>query len=294
MSGILNNGNTCYVNVCIQVLYHLNDFRNIILLYNNNNIIIKELKNIFIKLSENNTINIINFIKELENYCLINNIKEYINITKQSDAQEFLLFLINIIHDVISYKVKIEYKGDIKTFNDKLAIKSIQSLNKYLKNNYSFIINLFYGQYLSIYNKSINFEPFNVIYLDINKNDDTIYDCFNNYIKNEKIDNIDKKTLFWNFPKILIICFKLYDYKKNINFPFYNLNLNKYTLGYEKNNNYNLVNIINHSGNINYGHYYMYNINNNNYTLYNDNIVKQINLNDININNTYILIYNKI
>lgn len=96
------------------------------------------------------------------------------------------------------------------------------------------------------------------------------YECFVNEYKDEKLDvfkdddgnhiDVVKKTYFWSFPNILIVTIKRYDNmgKKIINsFKISKtLDLNKYCIGYEKNNNYELYGVCYHQGILNFGHYF--------------------------------------
>tara|TARA_B100001094_G_scaffold293595_1_gene313565 strand:+ start:2527 stop:3339 length:813 start_codon:yes stop_codon:yes gene_type:complete len=261
----------------------------------NKNKIIIELLNIFNLMSnEKETIDICDFLDEIEKYCNENNIEEYKDVSKQSDCNEFLIFLLNVIHKLYSYKVSIKYTGEIKTDNDKLAVKSIESLSNNFKNEFSFIIPLFYGQYYSNYNNNFNFDHFNHIYLNIDNKCNNIYDCFELFIKDELINDKKKTLSFWYFPKILIICFNKYNNKKLIDYPLENLDLNKYAKAYKKDCKFNLLSIVNHIGNSYGGHYYMYNIYKNKCVLFNDDKVNDIDINDIDKQNTYMLIYKKI
>lgn len=298
MIGINNNSCICYINVCIQLLYNNKDLINYMnRLDKKNNKLIIELTNIF-ELLENNkeSLDIDDFLDNIQDYAIDNNIEEFQDVNQQNDANEFLFFLFDIIHKIFSYKVNIKYIGEIKTLNDKLAIKSIKSLNKNFKNEYSFLVNLFYGQYISIFDKNIQFEPFNQLLLNLDENTNTIFDCVDNFIKNEKINDKIKKMSFWYFPNYLIICFNRFiENEKNeklINYPINNFNLNSYSKGYKKNNIFNLISVINHSGSINFGHYYMYNIINNEIYLINDNIINKVD--KINKKDTYMLVYKKL
>ena len=145
MIGIENYNNTCYINVCIQLLYHNKELIKHMLKSKNKNKIIIDLLKIFkLMNTEENTIDISDFLDEIEKYSNENNIEEYKDVSKQSDCNEFLIFLLNIIHKLYSNKVSINYIGEIKTDNDKLAIKSIESLSNNFKNEFSFIMPLFY------------------------------------------------------------------------------------------------------------------------------------------------------
>ena len=112
--------------------------------------------------------------------------------------------------------------------------------------------------------------------------------------------NAIKKITTITLPKILI--FHLKRFNKNnklndkINFPLYNLDMNNYiTFKDNKINNYSydLVCIINHMGSLNGGHYTAFckNYYKNKWFCFNDETVYEINENDVNSENAYVLFY---
>ena len=81
--------------------------------------------------------------------------------------------------------------------------------------------------------------------------------------------NYDTKQIsfqieFWKFPSVLIVTLKRFtnSIRKNqslVDFPFDNLDLSKYVIGYDpKSFNYELYGICNHTGGVMGGHYYAY------------------------------------
>ena len=113
-------------------------------------------------------------------------------------------------------------------------------------------------------------------------------------------EDVNKKTLFWSFPDILIIDLKRFtsnNKKLNylVDYPIYNLMLEKYVIGYKKNSYvYDLYGICNHSGMTNGGHYFAYVKNaNGKWYIFNDTDVKEINENDLITNKAYSLFYRK-
>lgn len=106
--------------------------------------------------------------------------------------------------------------------------------------------------------------------MDSEDNVSNFYECFRNEYKDEKLDvfkdddgnyiNVVKKTYFWSFPNILVVTIKRYN---NMGAKIINsfkisktLDLNKYCIGYEKNNNYELYGVCYHQGILNFGHYF--------------------------------------
>ena len=73
-----------------------------------------------------------------------------INFFRQNDAQEFLLFFLDELHEELKRKIKISITGKIINEKDKMAHDSIISWKNNFENNYSKIIELFYGQIISI------------------------------------------------------------------------------------------------------------------------------------------------
>jgi ubiquitin C-terminal hydrolase len=161
-----------------------------------------------------------------------------------------------------------------------------------------------------------------------NEIDLSIYDCLDELIKDEQLDSHNmslcelcglknrayKKTLLWKTPKILIIHLKRFSayniltglpsqkLTDNIFYPIKNLNLEKYfniDSPYKNKSKYNLIGINIHKGfgtgkNINYGHYISIIKNNNNkkWYLYNDeNPVKEINKDELQNPDAYLLFY---
>lgn len=144
-----------------------------------------------------------------------------------------------------------------------------------------------------------------------------LIDCFNEFIaletptnlwmckaKCQKRVNCAKRMVLATLPRVLLIQLKRFtersDYMQKINtfvdFPLNNLDLSKFTTD-QQNALYDLIAVINHSGNVNYGHYTAYarqlNSASNQWFCFNDACVMPINETDIVSNNAYILAYAK-
>ena len=290
MTGLTNLGNTCFLNSCIQILNHTFELVDVLQLQSNK-------KNI----SEFSMIQEWNELREImwSNDGVVSPNKFIFNVHKlarekkrelftgwaQNDMSEFLLFFIECIHTSISRGVRIKISGKKKDTTDDLAIQCYSMLQNIYSKEYSKIMELFYGIYVSqILSKdgkkihSNKPEMYFILDLPIpkNKEKNTIYDCFDlftqsEYMENENAwfnektgvkENIQKKMIFWNFPNVLVITLKRFsgegENKNNqfVNFPLDMLNLTNYVKGYNPNQFiYELYGVCNHYGSIMGGHY---------------------------------------
>ena len=224
------------------------------------------------------------------------------NLNEQNDPDEYYEIIINRLYD--------------ETCLNTININDINNLNhihqkewyKYFKNKISFINDIFYGQYKSeIKCKScnhilINYEPFITIKLELKDND--LLNCLKLHLswehninftcENCKNTNISKKRLtLQKLPNTLIFTLKRYNnllQKNNNHITFPSL--------FEIDNiKYELTSIINHYGHIlESGHYTVYSKHhiNNKWYEFNDKNITEININNINKNIIYMLIYNKL
>ena len=146
--------------------------------------------------------------------------------------------------------------------------------------------------------KSFQYDPFNIVQLEIN-NCDTIYECFDNFITTEELeDGAKRQILFWEFPKILIIQLKRRNnmtnyYTRMIDFPM-NLNVHKYCKK-KTNTHFSLYAVCNHVGSAMGGHYYSYCKNfNDKWYEYNDDKVYNRKIDEIVTPHAYCMFYRKI
>jgi len=356
LSGLVNLGNTCFINSSLQILSHTYELN---LFLNNENfkdklndkidtMLLIEWNCLRELLWQKNCIIIPKrFIKTIH---IVSNQKknELFQNFQQNDIAEFILFVLDTFHNSLSREVEIQINGKILNEKDKIALNCYNVLSKMYSKDYSEIIDLFYGLQVSLiqplktqnnhnmqkkcddhlfcgedkYIKNI-VEPFFFLNLCIPAKNTAkgvleeinLYDCFNLYTKEEILDGdncvfneltnkkeeVKKKVLFWNFPKILIIVLKRFNNynEKNcdkIIFPLHNLDLEDYVVGYEKSQyKYQLYGVCNHHGNIHGGHYTCFIQNaNKKWYLFNDDEVTEIDdLNNIVTNNAYCLFYRK-
>ena len=334
LSGLSNLGNTCYINSCMQIIshtYELNDFLDSEKYKKN---LKKHKKVVDYKLlsewdnlrkliwSKNCIISPNKFIKTVHQIAEIKG-QELFTGYSQNDVTEFLLFIIDSLHNSISREITMTVSGNVENEMDKMAVKCFEMIKNMYSKEYSEIWNLFYGIHVSEIYSSNNTklqmtpEPFLMVDLPIPENNKSpsLIDCFNHYVKGEILEgenawyneetkqkeNIIKKISFWSFPTILIIDLKRFNSRniKNqiyISFPLDNLDLSEYVVGYKKNNYiYDLYGVCNHSGGVLGGHYTSYVKNaNGKWYHFNDTTVNEVSLIDTIVSpKAYMLFYRK-
>jgi ubiquitin carboxyl-terminal hydrolase 2/21 len=292
LSGLMNLGNTCFLNSTMQVLSHTYELNNFLNLKTYK----KKLNNKYDSLlllawdelrnnlwSENKINNPSNFVTMVQKIAKIKN-HELFTGFQQNDLPEFLIFIIDCFHNALSREVSMTIQGTIRDETDRVAVKCFETIKKIYEKDYSEIWHMFYGIHISQLENahtgkkmSMTPEPYFIINLPIPLNNKlpTLIDCFDLYVEGELLDGINsvldedigekvaarKNIMFWSFPDILVIDIKRFNYKnvKNqimVDFPLENLDLSKYIIGYNKESYiYDLYGVCNHSGSVMGGHY---------------------------------------
>ena len=331
LSGLVNLGNTCYMNSAIQCLSHTPELTEYFLSKKfandfNKNKKTSDLAREWYKLinglhEENCIVSPKSFHKTIVRVS--NETGIYFGMSNQNDVQEFLVFLIDGLHEALSKQVVISITGKIENELDKMAFDAMTEYKKFFKNSYSKIIGIFYGQIVSrifVENKvkSSTYNPICFFTLHLPKQTSIIQktdilECFNLFTLAEHLDgdnmwkddngvkhNAVKKIDIWKFPDILIINLKRFDnYGRKINmfvdFPIDTLDLTEFCIGYDKHNSYfELIGVCNHSGAAGFGHYYSYcKYKDGNWYEFNDSSVSKISKEKIVSSSAYCLFYKK-
>ena len=329
--GIVNIGNTCYANTAFQCLLNIecltnylfsDEFNEDLNIKKKEALLTKQIYNLakFLKYDDGDNMDCANKVSNVFkafNICLKNN---KFRIGRQEDSHEFMIYLLDNLHEALSCEIEYNINGNIMNDCDRIMKESFKEWVSFIEKGYSVISQYFFGQfYKNIYSKDDNkllsstYQTFNHLTIPINEDSGTIYDCFDDFFDNEYLEDenqyYDDKTnkhvdAYINYriiraPDILVIVFKrfingLRKINSLIQYPINDLDLNKYIYGYDKTNTkYDLLCVGNHTGGLNGGHYFSYIRKGGKWFLCDDNRVAEMDENKIVSPMNYYLIYKK-
>uniref|UniRef100_A0A3B4WZR2 Ubiquitin carboxyl-terminal hydrolase n=1 Tax=Seriola lalandi dorsalis TaxID=1841481 RepID=A0A3B4WZR2_SERLL len=293
--GLKNLGNTCFMNSILQCLSNTHSLRDYCLHnshrrdLNNNSRTNTALMEEFAKLiqtmwtsSSSEAVSPSEFKTQIQRYA-----PRFVGYNQQ-DAQEFLRFLLDGLHNEVN-RVTVRPRGTVEDFDhlpDEEKGKKMWS--KYLEREDSKVVDLFVGQLKSSLTCShcgfcsTVFDPFWDLSLPIAKKghgEVSLMDCVRLFTKEDVLDGDEKPTCYrckarrrctkkftiQKFPKILVLHLKRFSEARRtsklstfVNFPMKDLDLREFASENSINAVYNLYAVSNHSGTTMGGHYTAY------------------------------------
>ena len=326
--GLVNLGNTCYMNSALQCLSHLLTF------HPNNEYFFNACK----KADEDSLIyewfqfqrqmwknessenhNPIKLLQRFQRLCIQNDL--YFSNFSQNDVDEFLTLFLDLLHQGVKKEVTMSFSTNIEDEADKINLKSNETWKRFYEKDYSYIVENFYSQLLSITSCSnceyytTNHDPIQVVSLEIPNSAISLECCLTEYMKKLRLDHNNmwtcdkcnqkvrpyKQTRLWKTSDVLFILIKRYDKNRKINkflkYPFI-LNLKDYNINYsnDKKNEYSLQSMAIHSGGLGGGHYFAIckNYLDNSWYEYNDSNVSKITENKVLDYSPYLFVYKRL
>ncbi|XP_072249173.1 ubiquitin carboxyl-terminal hydrolase 2a isoform X1 [Leuresthes tenuis] len=328
--GLKNLGNTCFMNSILQCLSNTHSLRDYCLHnahrrdLNNNSRTNTALMEEFAKLiqtmwtsSSSEAVSPSEFKTQIQRYA-----PRFMGYNQQ-DAQEFLRFLLDGLHNEVN-RVTVRRRGaveDLDHLPDEEKGKKMWS--KYLEREDSKIVDLFVGQLKSSLTCShcgfcsTVFDPFWDLSLPIAKKgygEVSLMDCVRLFTKEDVLDGDEKPTCYrcksrrrctkkftiQKFPKILVLHLKRFSEARRtsklstfVNFPMKDLDLREFASENSTNAVYNLYSVSNHSGTTMGGHYTAYcrNPNSGEWYTFNDSRVTPMSSSQVRSSDAYVLFY---
>ena len=292
ITGLVNLGNSCYLNSCMQVLshtYELSDYLESKKYEGRLNnkpdalVLVEWDKLRTLMWSQNCTIAPHGFMKAVQKVATIKDMQLFAGYA-QNDMQEFMTFMLDAFHCAVARGVEMTIIGDVKNDNDSIAKVCYEMMKRMYSEDYSEIVNMFCGIYVSEIKRastgerlSLTPEPFFVLSVPLpnNKSSITVHDCIATHCTVERLtgdngrldentkqkEDVDKGIIFWSLPNVLIVHLKRWNQagrkdQRLVTSPLDDVDFREFVCGYKKESYiYELYGVCNHMGGASGGHY---------------------------------------
>jgi ubiquitin carboxyl-terminal hydrolase 8 len=246
--GLVNLGNTCFLNSVIQSLRYCTDFTNYFLtntyqshikIERKTSSIVEETADVFKGMwngdvRANASMAPRGFVASASHISSESPTYSELFAGGQSDSSEALCFVLDSIHEGIARSVKMDVIGSAKTQNDQYQIKALQAWSEFYAKGYSPVVENFFGQQMTAticnncQNKNTRFEPWMMLKasVDNTKNNQSLSECIDKAFDKEilddyQCDNCNKRGqanlehTISKLPPVLIISLKRFDNNNN-------------------------------------------------------------------------------
>ncbi|KAG8434547.1 hypothetical protein GDO86_012792 [Hymenochirus boettgeri] len=328
--GLRNLGNTCFMNSILQCLSNTKELRDYCLQNSHrrdlsskrcNTAIMEEFARLLQAMwtsSANEVVSPSDFKTQIQKYA-----PRFMGYNQQ-DAQEFLRFLLDGLHNEVN-RVTVKPRPSSQDYDHMPdSEKGKHMWKRYLEREDSRIVELFVGQLKSSLTCtecgycSTVFDPFWDLSLPIAKksaSEVSLIDCMRLFTKEDVLDGDEKPTCcrckahrrctkkftVQKFPKILVLHLKRFSegrYRSGklstfVNFPLRDLDLREFSSESNPHATYNLYAVSNHSGTTMGGHYTAYckNPSNGEWYTFNDSRVTAMSSSQVRSSDAYVLFY---
>ena len=329
LTGLMNLGNTCYMNAVIQCISNTPCIKHLFVSERYQDVINYDSELSHGEVAQELAAAIKMLWSGHYKYMALCDLKDVMEKyhgmfcgSSQQDAHEFLMYLLEFLHeDLKGAKAKKPLKEQENAgVPDRKAAQA--AWDDFKISNHSFIFNLFWGQHKSTLqcsrcgNQSVKFETFSHLSVPMPSRSGqcSLNDCIRLYLAGETVsgwkcpkckNSIEamKRLDIWYLPPILIIHIqRFYNagmWRKkqcNVEFPLDNLNMEPYIINKEarhRNHRYQLYAVVNHFGCMEGGHYTAFcrATAHGRWHRFNDHEVNQINSGAVQSSASYILFY---
>lgn len=328
LCGLVNMGNSCYLNSCMQILSNTHelshfletsDFRKT-LERTDESVLVLEWNRLRAELWGNNKLLIPSgFVGAVRKIAASKKKTDFTG-NRQNDMQEYLVFILECFHTALTRPREESGFPKLNVVNDIYDDRLRELLDRLYTTDYSIMIELFNGIQISqiadiMHNKPLANIPeqfFTIILPIPDCNNVSVFSCLDLYCKSEnlsgdnawlneqtnKMQDVNISILFWSLPKILIL--SLNRFKNNgrkiksvVDIPVNDVDFSKYVKGTNSASYiYDLYGICNHHGESGGGHYTSYVKNQNGkWYCFNDNNISEIKEDDIITSDAYCIFY---